>query len=237
MDILTPAFAQLLVNFLGGVLGTNYEIIYYTVEGDSAVVAAVSHGHISGQYIGMPATEPIATFVTSKVWQLGNTKHDYRVVTETNQILSSSCLFLKDSAEQLCGILAINMNVKKYQKLCEDILSLANITCLSTQLNLNTPTPMVTESAAPIPNSVEHIIKSEVDRYTSGKKAEKLSASTRLAIVENLCQKDVFNVKGAVSTVANHLKCSEASVYRYLSHVKNHERGQEPPPPSNLPLF
>lgn len=48
----------------------------------------------------------------------------------------------------------------------------------------------------------------------------RMTQSEKLAVVERLDAKGVFLLKGAVKDVAKTLGCSQASVYRYLSKIK-----------------
>ena len=49
---------------------------------------------------------------------------------------------------------------------------------------------------------------------------ERLTQEDRIQIVEGLNQAGLFQIKGAVSQVAEYLYCSEASVYRYLAKIQ-----------------
>ena len=51
--------------------------------------------------------------------------------------------------------------------------------------------------------------------------ADRLTSEERLQIISALDENGIFLLKGAVKDVATGLKCSQASVYRYLSQLKN----------------
>ena len=54
-----------------------------------------------------------------------------------------------------------------------------------------------------------------------GVTADRLTSEERLRIISVLDADGIFLLKGAVKDVAAGLHCSQASVYRYLSQLKN----------------
>ena len=53
-----------------------------------------------------------------------------------------------------------------------------------------------------------------------GVSADRLTSDERLKIITALASNGIFLFKGAVKDVAAQLHCSQASVYRYLSQIK-----------------
>ena len=53
-----------------------------------------------------------------------------------------------------------------------------------------------------------------------GVPADRLTSEERLQIIDALEKSGIFLLKGAVKDVAAGLGCSQASVYRYLSHIR-----------------
>ena len=49
---------------------------------------------------------------------------------------------------------------------------------------------------------------------------ERMSSEEKMEIVKKLNEKGIFLLKGEVSRVANYLKVSDATIYRYISKVK-----------------
>ena len=60
-----------------------------------------------------------------------------------------------------------------------------------------------------------------------GVTADRLTSEERLKIIAALEANGIFLLKGAVKDVAAGLHCSQASVYRYLSQVKNGTTGTQ----------
>ncbi|MDR2246661.1 MAG: helix-turn-helix domain-containing protein [Treponema sp.] len=74
---------------------------------------------------------------------------------------------------------------------------------------------------------MEEISKSVFKELQAEDASERLSQEERLAIIERLMDRGIFLLRGSVSSVAQKLRCSEASLYRYISIItkkrgKNH---------------
>ena len=61
-------------------------------------------------------------------------------------------------------------------------------------------------------------IHHELERL--GVSAERLTSDERLQIITALEESGIFLLKGSVKDVAVGLRCSQASVYRYLAQIK-----------------
>lgn len=230
------SFYTQLVEFLGSVLGQNYEIAYHDMS-KNGEITAIAHGYISGRYVGYPLSDLAFSFVENRVYETANFKFNYRMISKSKRVLSCASMFIKNEEGELMGILCISVDVGKYQQLCEDLLTLSNITCLSTVLNLSSAPASAPKQKPlePFTGSIDELMREALAKRLGEdvQSIEKLRAEDKLAIVDDLNQKGVFQVKGAVSTVANHLRCSEASVYRYISKInrepkQNDEDGNEP---------
>ena len=57
--------------------------------------------------------------------------------------------------------------------------------------------------------------------------ADRLTSDERLQIISALEAGGIFLLKGSVKDVAAGLACSQASVYRYLSQIRNEGAGEE----------
>ena len=71
--------------------------------------------------------------------------------------------------------------------------------------------------------SVPDAVRSAIEEVTgaTGVPASRLTMEEKIRIVDALNQGGLFYLKGAVSEVAAQLGSSEATVYRYLSKLKN----------------
>lgn len=135
--------------------------------------------------------------------------------TQDGQLLRSSNLFIKENGK-LVGLLCINSNIEEYQRISRDVLRLSGL-----------PEDFFTISPQPV--EVEHLSETitnagEITRFTIRDlygqiEVDRLTQTEKLEIIKALKKKDIFLIKGSVSQVAAALKCSEASIYRYLSTI------------------
>lgn len=208
-----------LVDFLSSVLGQNYEIAYYT--GKSLSAYAVSHGYVSGVRIGSPLPDEARELIDKEVYRKFDFQYLMLSPQQSGTVIQSSMYFIKTDDGALSGVLVINANIGKYQQMCEDFLSLVNMKCFSVSLKLPSSSASPPDDQPPVTGTVTDITRAVLKEYLgdSLESGEKLSPEDKVAIVRNLSDRGVFHIKGAISTVAQHLNCSEASVYRYLSNV------------------
>ena len=130
---------------------------------------------------------------------------------------------------RLIGMLCINFDDSRYRKLSNEILSLCHPDMFVEDVVLPSPPQpdavSASQRSAPekFRNSTEAVavdaINRELDRL--GVTADRLTSEERLKIITALESNGIFLLKGAVKDVAAGLCCSQASVYRYLSQVKN----------------
>lgn len=195
-----------MVEFLTGVYGENCEVVLQDLREGKNRILAIANGHISGRTVGDPLTGLALRLVNQGVWKTRDYICNYEGKGSDNRPLRSSTFFIKDEG-RLLGMLTINVDCGKYLRLSESILELAGLR--------GGPGPKESETAN-FYSDMEEIIKSVLDE--SGVK-DSFTLEERLAIIEKLIDQGVFLLKGSVSAVAEKLKCSEASMYRYMAMV------------------
>jgi predicted transcriptional regulator YheO len=113
-------------------------------------------------------------------------------------------------------MLCINIDTSEYTKLSKAILQLTGLPYLDG----------IRES--PENSQVEHFYEN-MDEIIESVFREiglddvsnpQLSQDDRLKIIERLMERGIFLLRGSVSNVAEKLRCSEASTYRYIAMVK-----------------
>ena len=78
---------------------------------------------------------------------------------------------------------------------------------------------MLLDDVLGLPDAVQAAITDVTG--TAGLPPDRLTMDEKIRIVEDLQQAGIFYMKGAVSEVAAQLGSSEATVYRYLSKLKD----------------
>ena len=216
-----------LTEFLGKVLGSDYEIVFHDLTDPNHSIVAIENGHISGREVGAPLTNVALSVLKDK----GYENEDYRVndygLSASGKQLRSNTLFIKHEGK-LIGMLCINFDDSRYKDVVEHVMALAhpqnflhNINMKEADLNKKSSSvaAKVTEQYNSSPEGVaEDAINKELE--SMGLTADRLTAEERMHVIAALEKKGIFLLKGVVKDVAAGLKCSQASIYRYMSQLK-----------------
>jgi predicted transcriptional regulator YheO len=213
-----------LVEFLGKVLGPDYEIALHEINAHSQSIIAIANGHISGRKVGAPITNLALKIIKEQVYKTHDYILNYKGISKSGKVLRSSTIFIKDENNELVGMLCINFDASRYRDISRQILQLCNL-----------PTDSVEEAVPPelpkalpdivenFPNNIDEIIENVMESCLPESKIhpKRLTQSEKIRIVDMLNKRGVFLLKGAVSQVAKQLHCSEPTIYRYLSTLNN----------------
>lgn len=223
---------SLLVDFLGGTLGPDYEVALYDLGTEPCPLVAIANGRISGQTIGSPLPEAVQTLLSSREYE----GRDY-IVNFTNQLRStqkairSSALVLRDEEGRPTGLLGINFDDSRFLALTGDLLRLVHPDRFVEQEYEGGGAPAEDGLPAECGPFSQETIHNDVDSMmrdifagaarTLAVPADRLNQEERLAFVALLRERGLFRLKGAITYTAEQLGCSQATLYRYLGRVKN----------------
>lgn len=207
-----------LVEFLGKCFGDNAEIVLHDLTDIENSVIAIQNEHITDRTIGAPLT----MFALNKLKEIEHTDQssivNYKGTSRKGTPLRSSSFIIRDDQDQPIGMLCINIDISGYLQ-AEEILKK-----LSFIPELQRIEKSDTELNEIFPNSVSDMVCDTI-KEVLGKETlippERLTALEKIEIVDQLNQKGLFLVKGAISEVANQLASSEATIYRYINKIKN----------------
>lgn len=123
-----------LVHFLGETLGENYEVLLHDVRAKSPGVIAIANGSISGRKIGAPITDKMLHVIETKTYEKKPYITNYTGAIKTNAFTRSSTMFIKNSKDELIGLLCINFDDSKIKNALQHVLRLVHpasfeITC------------------------------------------------------------------------------------------------------------
>ncbi len=216
-----------LTEFLGEILGPDYEVVLHDLTVPNHSIVAIVNGHISGRKIGAPLTNMALSILRDKSYESNNYRSNDYGLSASGKALRSNTFFIKHEGK-LIGMLCINFDDSRYQNLSEHIMTLAHpqnfLDKVSQQANHNSEKPKlqetsITEKYNPSSDSVTRdAIQRELERI--GVSADRLTANERMQIIAALEEQGIFLLKGVVKDVAQGLKCSQASVYRCMSQLK-----------------
>lgn len=217
-----------LVDFLGQALGVNTEVVLHDLSQLDTSVVAIANSGVSGRRIGSPATDLVLRMVRDAAWKDRDYISGYKG-TAAHGVgeVRSSTYFLRRE-DKVVGMLCINTDESPIHNLQMAVHELAQ-TLIPPSVNnavKGGDSSSIEESenlAASISEMTAAAVAAAVRR--TGIPVERLSADDRLALVDGLYADGFFQLRGAVADVAQQLKVSEPSVYRYLQQVKR-RRGE-----------
>ena len=189
-------------------------------------IIAIANGHISGREIGAPLTNVALSILMDRSYETQDYRLHYSGVSASGKQLRSCTMFIKQNG-RLIGMLCINFDDSRYLTLSRQILHLCHPDHFARQLVQSEEsggTPPLSSPHRPetFRNSTEAValdaIHHELNRL--GISAERLTSDERLQIISALEESGIFLLKGSVKDVAAGLRCSQASVYRYLAQIK-----------------
>ena len=217
-----------LTEFLGQALGPDYEVALHDLTDKNRSIIAIANNHVSGREIGAPLTNVALSILRDKSYETSDYRLHYYGVSINGKDLRSNTMFIKQNG-RLIGMLCINFDDSRYRAISNQVMGLCHPDIFVEDVVIPAaPEP----GAAPAParhtpekfrNSTEAVAIDAINRELErlGVTADRLTSEERLKIIGALETNGIFLLKGAVKDVAACLHCSQASVYRYLSQVKN----------------
>ena len=221
-----------LTEFLGKALGPDYEVALHDLTRKDRSIIAIANNHISGRDVGAPLTNVALKILMDKSYEVQDYRLHYCGMSAKGKVLRSSTMFIKQNGK-LIGMLCINFDDSRYRDISDRILGLCHPDLFVTDV-LAQPLPEnedgVSARSSPekFRNSADAVALDAINRELErmGVTPEQLTPEKRLQVIAALESGGLFLLKGAVKSAAASLHCSPASVYRYITQIKNSDSGQ-----------
>lgn len=213
-----------LVSFLSTVLGKNYEIVLHWLDKKELHIAMIENSHISGRSVDSPLTAFALEMISNKTYQEKDFVTGYKASTKNGTEIQGSTFFIKNEKGALLGLLCINFDPSPYKDLAGKVLELGNISFSRTELfkdrskSPELPAAGEHEPREMLSENIKDIILSVIDPELLSNKFA-LNQETKIEVVDQLDKLGIFQLKGAVSQVAEVLHISDPSIYRYLKII------------------
>ena len=202
---------RVVVSFLGEALGPDYEVVLHDLTSEDGTIVAIVNNHISGRTEGAPLSNMALRFIQERMYEKQDYLAGYQGASQAKGRLRSSTMFIKAGSE-LIGMLCINFDAAKYSRMAQELLALCGA-------HREPSPPLGVENfVSSLPDAVQAAI---ADVTGSVLPPDRLTMDEKIRIVDDLQQAGIFYMKGAVSEVAAQLGSSEATIYRYLSKLKD----------------
>lgn len=212
-----------LVKFLRKSLGPNTEVVLHDLSDYDNSIIAIENGHISGRKVGGPVTNLVLEVVKKGSYKEENYITNYTGKSKEGKLLKSSSFFIEDYEDNIIGVLCINIDFSTFIKLDKELKKIINYDLkeefIKPSNNYKTENKEIRENFV---ENIEDLTQTTIQSIISdiGVTPKRMSPEEKMEIVEKLYQKGIFLIKGEVSRVAEYLKVSEATVYRYLNKIK-----------------
>ena len=218
----------LIVDFLGHILGPDYEIALHELKDDSNEIVAIANGELTGRHLGSPLSNKMLEFVAGKMYETQDYVLRFESTAATGKKMCSNSMFIKGRNGELSGLLCINFDSSRYEELAGRVMDLCSGLIApgvesGTSLIADHNDPSVDEMRRGYPTSIAGATASIVSSVVSSYPVEvsRLTQDEKMEIMDILNRKGVFLLKGSVSYVARELHSSEASIYRYLGKLNS----------------
>lgn len=214
-----------LTEFLGHALGPDYEVALHDLTSNDRSIIAIANNHVSGREVGAPMTNVGLSILRDKSYETANYRLHYVGEGVNGKTLRSNTMFIKQGGK-LIGMLCINFDDSRYQELSSKILELCHpdgFVARSVHSYSGEETTASAGQTEKFPNTPNAVVADALSRELErmGVAVERMTLDERLQIISALERDGIFLLKGAVKDVAAGLRCSQASVYRYITQLKS----------------
>lgn len=84
-----------LVDFLGHILGPDYEVALHELKDDSNEIIAIANGELTGRHLGSPLSNKMLEYLTSHLYETQDYVLRFESTAITGKKLCSNSLFIK----------------------------------------------------------------------------------------------------------------------------------------------
>lgn len=222
---------KIMVDFLGDTLGPDYEIVLFDLENGNNTVIAHSSKKQPNPSIGSKIPKEMLKHLVENTFSENDYCTNMPGKKNSISVNRNSCMLIKDSEGNLNGLLCIIFDDSRFIKLHDYLISVAHPLEFVKNHSFHTIHNMeMYENSQIIDNTSEQTPDTNLKNLieTSFRDAvmqadvpsDRLTQEERLTVIKYLKEYGFFRMKGAVPYAAEHLGCSTASIYRYLSSLK-----------------
>ena len=114
----------LLVDFLGHILGPDYEVALHELTEDSNQIIAISNGELTGRHLGSPLSNKMLEFLSGRLYETQDYVLSFESTSVTGKKMHSNSMFIKDRTGSVVGLLCINFDSSRYRELSARVMDL-----------------------------------------------------------------------------------------------------------------
>ncbi|MBO5281794.1 MAG: PAS domain-containing protein [Lachnospiraceae bacterium] len=223
-NIILQQYAQLTV-FLSQVFDSNHEFALLDLRPEHRCITAIANGHNSGRQVNAPITDLALSFIQEERWKETPFVCNYTGLSNGKHLVSSSFFIVCEG--QLLGMFCINIHAERSEEI-------SKIYQESLELTRHLKTLLPDAGSDEKETAEKNVINENFTNSLSERLEQaialclpypsiplnRLTHSEKMSVVGSLNDMGFFRIKGSVSETAKRLKCSEATIYRYLSKLE-----------------
>ena len=206
-----------IADFIAAINGKNCEVLIHDVSNLNHSICYILNGHVTNRTVGGAITDYALELLQKREYLKQDNVVNYTGTTrDRKKILRSSTFFIKDTGQEVIGLLCVNIDITemlRMQECVNDLLVFTHGPTLSPGLADTSPERF--------DRSVDDIVQEIIDKVVLeyGTQLIDSTIAEKQVLIGKIEAKGVFKFKGAVNTVANVLGVSTQTIYRYLQNV------------------
>ncbi len=206
-----------IADFIAAINGKNCEVLIHDVSNLNHSICYILNGHVTNRTVGGAITDYALELLQKREYLKQDNVVNYTGTTrDRKKILRSSTFFIKDTGQEVIGLLCVNIDITetlRMQECINDLLVFTHGPTLSPGLADTSPERF--------DRSVDDIVQEIIDKVVLeyGTQLIDSTIAEKQVLIGKIEAKGVFKFKGAVNTVANVLGVSTQTIYRYLQNV------------------
>jgi predicted transcriptional regulator YheO len=211
---LTARDREILVSYepvvegIAKLLGRNCEVILHSFEDPGHSVMKIENAHITGRKIGSPITDLGLNALTQSFESKQDVIGSYFTKTDSGKVFKSITVLIRNPKGGPIGMLCVNLDISApFMEFVGDYIP-ASGERDQTREHFPTEIPDL------VHRSLEDVMMG-INTKTGISAAEK----NRLIIME-LFQRGIFEIKGAIDSVAGEMGVSKYTIYHHLREMK-----------------
>jgi predicted transcriptional regulator YheO len=211
-----------------GLFGKRCEVVVHDLRRPNRSIVHIVNEHVSGRSLGGPLIGgPINDKALRWLSEPGNeNNHEvYSTYTRNGKRLQSSTVIYRNESGKPFAALCINFDVTGFSETFRWLSEMAGPSSDSPTEPPSSPS-RPPDGAGQLNGDVDDILELMIEESTASHLQEqgKPQKEERMAIVEELDEKGVFLIKGAVQRVAKSLGVSKFTIYNDLEAIRGRTR-------------
>ncbi len=203
------ALYEPVVEGIAKLMGRNCEVILHSFEDPGHSVMKIENAHITGRKVGSPITDLGLNALMQSFESQQDVIGSYFTRTEAGKIFKSITILIRNPEGGPIGMLCVNLDISaSFMDFVGDFIP-------SSGERDQTREHFPTEIPDLVHRSMEDVMTG-INTKTGISAAEK----NKLIILE-LFQRGIFEIKGAIDSVAGEMGVSKYTIYHYLREMKS----------------